>query len=182
MPINPKAVWTAAAFGIKSQVIMKLGLRMLNSGLRHKFRMGLILACAPVFALTAAADNLIGTSVKLRALDKVTATTQDFTVAIGDALNYGSLRVDVKHCEKKPPEEIPETYAFLQIFDNRTNGQGRNVEAEMIPMSCGNKLKSALSLKTGFMLQGDFKFCLIRIARNFDSAHTPQVIGNELGI
>jgi len=111
---------------------MKLGLRMLNSGLRHKFRMGLILACAPVFALTAAADNLIGTSVKLRALDKVTATTQDFTVAIGDALNYGSLRVDVKHCEKKPPEEIPETYAFLQIFDNRTNGQGRNVEAEKL--------------------------------------------------
>jgi len=68
----------------------------------------------------------------LRALDKVTATTQDFTVAIGDALNYGSLRVDVKHCEKKPPEEIPETYAFLQIFDNRTNGQGRNVEAEKL--------------------------------------------------
>jgi len=141
----------------------------------------------PVFALTAAADNLIGTSVKLRALDKVTATTQDFTVAIGDALNYGSLRVDVKHCEKKPPEEIPETYAFLQIFDNRTNGQGRNVEAEKLFSGWMLASKPAisaleLSLKTGFMLQGDFKFCLIRIARNFDSAHTPQVIGNELGI
>lgn len=67
----------------------------------------------------ASAQNLKGEAVILRALDKVTAITKDFTVAVGDSLNYGSLRVDVKHCEKRPPEEIPEAYVFLQIFDNK---------------------------------------------------------------
>lgn len=70
------------------------------------------------FSQPALAANITGEAVVLRALDKITATTSDYTVAIGDTLTYGSLRVDVKHCEKRPPEEIPETYAFLQIFDD----------------------------------------------------------------
>ena len=64
--------------------------------------------------------NLSGDKVVLRALDKVTATTKDYTVPVGDMLRYGSLEISVKHCEKKPPEETPETYAFLQISDVRT--------------------------------------------------------------
>jgi len=66
------------------------------------------------FAMPAHAANLKGNSVVLRTLDKVTATTKDFTVKIGDELNYGSLNIKAAHCEKRPPEEIPETYAFLQ--------------------------------------------------------------------
>ncbi len=84
------------------------------------------------FCATAIAENLEGDAVVLRTLDKVTATTQDYTVKIGDTLNYGSLTVDVKHCEKKPPEDVPETFAFLQIFDARTDGEGENSEPEKL--------------------------------------------------
>jgi hypothetical protein len=79
--------------------------------------------------------NLVGTAVVLRTLDKVTATTQDYTVKIGDTLQYGSLSIDVKHCEKKPPEEIPETYAFLQIKDARLNGTGETAENDLTVFS-----------------------------------------------
>ncbi len=72
--------------------------------------------------------NIVGSEVVLRTLDKVTATTEDFTVKVGDKLEYGSLRVEVKRCEKKPPEEIPATWAFIQIFDKRTDGGGEEVE------------------------------------------------------
>ncbi len=71
--------------------------------------------------------NIIGSTVVLRALDKVTATTEDFTVKVGDELEYGSLRVAVKRCEKKPPEEIPATWAFIQVFDKRTDGEGEEL-------------------------------------------------------
>lgn len=79
--------------------------------------------------------NLMGSAVVLRTLDKVTATTQDYTVKIGDSLQYGSLSIDVKHCEKKPPEDIPETYAFLQIKDARLTGAGEQAEAELTVFS-----------------------------------------------
>lgn len=83
---------------------------------------------AALFAPSAWASNIVGDVVTLRALDKVTATTQDFEVPVGESLTYGSLRVDVKHCERKPPEETPETFVFLQIFDRRLDGQGEEVE------------------------------------------------------
>ena len=66
-------------------------------------------------AVPAQAENLIGQSVVLRTLDKVTATTKDYTVKVGGALDYGSLKVSVRHCEKRPPEDVPETYVFLQL-------------------------------------------------------------------
>lgn len=70
---------------------------------------------------TASAENLIGKAAVLRTLDKVTATTKDYTVNIGDKLDYGTLRIEVRHCEKRPPEEIPESFAFIQIYDHQTD-------------------------------------------------------------
>lgn len=81
---------------------------------------------------TAMAENLRGNAVVLRTLDKVTATTQDYTVKIGDELEYGSLTVAVKHCEKKPPEDVPETYAFLQIDDLKRDGKGQDGEKQRL--------------------------------------------------
>jgi len=79
-------------------------------------------------AMPASAANIVGDKVVLRALDKVTATTEDFTVTVGESLKYGSLKVDVKHCEKKPPEDIPATWAFVQIFDTRISLENEDKE------------------------------------------------------
>lgn len=79
-------------------------------------------------AMPTQAENLVGDKVVLRALDKVTATTEDFTVRTGDTLKYGSLEIAVRHCEKRPPEETPETFAFLQITDARLDGNGEDAE------------------------------------------------------
>lgn len=78
--------------------------------------------------VSAHAANLNGSAVMLRALDKVTATTQDYTVKIGDTLEYGSLSIDAVHCEKRPPEELPETFAFLKIRDAKLDGTGQETD------------------------------------------------------
>jgi len=73
----------------------------------------------------AQAANITGSAIKLRALDKVTATTEDFMVEVGDTLKFGSLSIDAVHCEKRPPEELPETFAFLKIRDAELDGKGQ---------------------------------------------------------
>ena len=83
-------------------------------------------------AVPTQAENLIGQSVVLRTLDKVTATTKDYTVKVGGALDYGSLKVSVRHCEKRPPEDVPETYVFLQIDDQKLDGKGQGGETERV--------------------------------------------------
>ena len=95
-------------------------------------KLALGISLALLTAAPAAAENLVGTAVTLRALDKVTARTQDYTVEIGDSLTYGSLTVEAVHCEKRPPEELPETFAFLKIQDAKLDGEGGRGEPEMV--------------------------------------------------
>ncbi|PHR55415.1 MAG: glycosyl hydrolase family 5 [Robiginitomaculum sp.] len=99
---------------------------------KSAFVLSALLFGASLTTTSAFADNLVGNQAVLRALDKVTATTQDYTVNVGETLKYGSLEIAVKHCEKRPPEETPETYVFLQISDTRLNGSGEKAENEKL--------------------------------------------------
>ena len=66
------------------------------------------------FSVPAHADNIPGTAIVLRALDKVTATTQDYTVKVGDTLKYGSLSIDAVHCENGRQKNCPKHSLFLK--------------------------------------------------------------------
>jgi hypothetical protein len=54
-------------------------------------------------------------TVTLRALDKITGRSTDFDMIVGEPKVYGSLRVDLDVCFQTPPEEPPESAAFLRI-------------------------------------------------------------------
>ena len=55
----------------------------------------------------------------LQGLDKVTARILTFEALIDKSVVLGSLRVRVRTCVKRPPEEPPESAAFLEITDER---------------------------------------------------------------
>ena len=73
-----------------------------------------------------------GTIAVLRGLDKVTARTRDFDARVGERIDYGALGITVHYCRKRPPEEPPEVFAFLQVQDRRTDGFGVETEGDMI--------------------------------------------------
>jgi len=58
-------------------------------------------------------------SVTLRALDKIIARTIDIEVSMNTLANFGDLEIVPRFCDKRPPEDFPETSAFLEIFDKR---------------------------------------------------------------
>ncbi|MBT5047570.1 MAG: DUF2155 domain-containing protein [Rhodospirillaceae bacterium] len=55
----------------------------------------------------------------LQGLDKVTARISTFEAPQDKPVRFGTLEVIVRTCSKTPPEEPPETTAFLEIFDAR---------------------------------------------------------------
>ena len=62
----------------------------------------------------------------LQGLDKVTARTSTFEVPIDQSIDFGALRIRVRHCDKTPPEERPEATAFVEIDELRP-GQEQKV-------------------------------------------------------
>ena len=65
-------------------------------------------------AANAVASNRGETAV-LRALDKITGRSTDIEVRTGGPVVFGSLKIEMQVCYKAPPEEPPESVAFLTI-------------------------------------------------------------------
>ncbi len=78
-------------------------------------------------SLPALAGDLIGEAVVLRALDKVTARTQDLVIAIDETVSYGTLEITARKCIKRSPEETPETATFLEISEKQQDEDPRSL-------------------------------------------------------
>ncbi len=76
------------------------------------------LALALLLLAFPANAELYNTAV-LQTLDKVTARTTTIDVPIGATYDFGTLEIIPRACDKKPPEETPESAAFLDIYEKR---------------------------------------------------------------
>ncbi len=71
-------------------------------------------------AMTVAADVARAETVAvLQGLDKTTARISKFDAPVGQSVRFGRLVITVRACVKHPPEEEPESAAFLQIDELR---------------------------------------------------------------
>lgn len=59
----------------------------------------------------------------LQGLDKITARVTTIEAPVGAAVRFGTLDITVRRCHKRPPEETPETTAYLEIRERRTGEQ-----------------------------------------------------------
>ena len=55
----------------------------------------------------------------LQGLDKVTARVTTLRAPLGLPVNFGTLEIIARSCDKRPPEETPESAAFLDIWEKR---------------------------------------------------------------
>ena len=66
---------------------------------------------------TAAADPYL--VAVLQGLDKVTAQVSTIEAPVGRTVRFGTLEIIARACDKRPPEEPPESAAFLDIWEVR---------------------------------------------------------------
>lgn len=88
----------------------------------HFHRPGRFAAALTVAGLALATAPAFGDPAKfavLRTLDKVTARIATTTVAVGEGMTLGTLAITVRACDKRPPEEPPESAAFLEIVEQQ---------------------------------------------------------------
>jgi len=55
----------------------------------------------------------------LQGLDKVTARVSTFNAPIDATVKFGTLEIIVRKCDKRPPEETPESAAFIDVWEVR---------------------------------------------------------------
>ena len=65
----------------------------------------------------------------LEALDKITGRVFTLEAAIGSEVEFGRLRINPYKCYKSPPEQPPESIAFLEIRETTPNQEIKRVFA-----------------------------------------------------
>jgi hypothetical protein len=78
-----------------------------------------VVAALLLAALPARAET---TAAVLQGLDKTTARVSRFDAPINRGVRFGTLVITARACVKRPPEEPPETAAFLIIDEVRQGG------------------------------------------------------------
>ncbi len=73
-------------------------------------------------------------SVTLRALNKTTARYEDIEVPMHQIANFGSLEIQPRTCDTRPPEEFPETTVFLEVFDRNFGNRESDLKVALPPV------------------------------------------------
>ena len=50
-------------------------------------------------------------------MDKVTARVSTIEAPVGEVVKFGALEIIARTCDKRPPEETPESAVFLDIWE-----------------------------------------------------------------
>ena len=70
--------------------------------------------------------NALETAV-LQGLNKVTARILRIYAPVNQSVSFGTLQVVVRSCSKAPPEEPPESAAFIEITEKRLSDAPKRV-------------------------------------------------------
>jgi hypothetical protein len=81
---------------------------------------GLILVLGLAAAEPAMASDLVFDTAILQGLDKVTGRVVTIDAPVGTPVHFGTLEIIVRTCRQRPPEEQPESAAFLDIWEIRS--------------------------------------------------------------
>ncbi len=88
----------------------------------------LLLAAMAAWPAPASAQGWVNQRVaELQALDKVTARVITLRAALNQPERFGSLTITVRACNARPPDEVPDAAAWLDIRDSRPPANGQPV-------------------------------------------------------
>ena len=69
------------------------------------------------FTLALQAEPIEGIIAEIQILDKITARVKTLEIEVSNSIQFESLNIEIYACFKKPPEEVPEDFVLLRIYD-----------------------------------------------------------------
>jgi hypothetical protein len=101
-------------------------IKILRNSFFH-FRAVLFFTVLVVFLAGSIASAEIYGIALLQGMDKVTARVTTITAPVGQVIKFGTLEIIARTCDKRPPEERPESAAFLDIWEVREGAPAKSL-------------------------------------------------------
>lgn len=89
--------------------------------------LGILASALPAIAAPVPDQMIARPQATLQSLDKITARTSTFTMAVGETRKFGGVMVTLRACRENPPVEVPEAAAFLEVDETMPGEQVERV-------------------------------------------------------
>ena len=86
-----------------------------------------VISLLTVLFVSTGAMGFAGDTVLLQGMDKVTARVWSFEAPVDRSVRFGTLQIIIRKCERTPPEEPPESAAFLEIYEAKPGEDRRSL-------------------------------------------------------
>ncbi|MCK6453502.1 MAG: DUF2155 domain-containing protein [Alphaproteobacteria bacterium] len=92
-------------------------------------RVGGVAAAMAAMAVASCGPAAAAGAAVLQGLDKITARITTIKAPLDEAVRFGTLSIVVRACNKRPPEEPPESAAYVEVDEIRPGEQGARIFA-----------------------------------------------------
>lgn len=86
-----------------------------------------LLAGISLFAKNAAAAEIPTNAALMQAMDKVTGRVNKITIPVNTKISFGDFSFVLRACKKRPAEETPENFAFIDAADKSFGSEEYNI-------------------------------------------------------
>ena len=77
----------------------------------------ILLIVAIFINLNSYSEWLKNSSAEFNTLDKITARTKNIEINLNEDTTLGSLIINLRSCQNRPPDFLPESAAYVEIYD-----------------------------------------------------------------
>ena len=84
-----------------------------------------LLVCMSVHS--AEAGEIATNAALMQAMDKVTGRVKEITIPVNSKIAYGDFSLVLRACKKRPAEETPENFAFIDVADKSFGSEEYNI-------------------------------------------------------
>ena len=77
----------------------------------------ILLFVAIFINLNSYSEWLKNSSAEFNTLDKITARTKNIEINLNEDTTLGSLIINLRSCQNRPPDFLPESAAYVEIYD-----------------------------------------------------------------
>lgn len=93
----------------------------IKTSLKYTMALGCFAACSAVAA------EIPTNAALMQAMDKVTGRVNKITVPVNSKVAFGDFSLVLRACKKRPAEEIPENFAFVDVTDKSFGADEYNI-------------------------------------------------------
>ena len=95
--------------------------------MKNKLLFSILAAVSLALSFSARAENLFKNTARMQAMDKITGRVSVIDVPVDGKVDFGSFSIVVRSCQTRSAEEIPDSFAFVDVADSDLEGKLTNV-------------------------------------------------------